>query len=205
VPSGSDLLDSGKNQANRFRLALGGNFKLTDGVTAGVELSTQSAPNQRYVTLGGTGPAPTVANIGGGGKDYSLFISKAFIGWNPSKEFSVTAGRQSVPFYSTEMVWDSDVRMDGVTEKIDLGALLGLGDGLHLHLISGQFVAGENYSFNASQDSNETRDSWLFQTQLKAVADLGGAKLTFLQASSSAMPRAHLMFTTMIKCWTILS
>jgi hypothetical protein len=169
-----------QDQSARFRLMIGGNFKLSDGLTAGVELSTQSAANQRYVTFGNG------AN-GGGGQDYQLNLSKAFIGWNPSKEFSATAGRQSIPFYSTEMVWDNDVRLDGVTEKIDLGALLGLGDGLHLHLISGQFIGGNNLSFNANSDQN--RDAWLFQSQLKAVADLGGAKLTFAPGFQWSNPK----------------
>ncbi len=172
--------NSFQDQSARFRLMIGGNFKLTDGLTAGVELSTQSAANQRYVTFGN-------GVNGGGGRDYQLNLSKAFIGWNPSKEFSVNAGRQSIPFYSTEMVWDNDVRLDGVTEKIDLGALLGLGDGLHLHLISGQFIGGNNLSFNANSDQN--RDAWLFQTQLKAVADLGGAKLTFAPGFQWSNPK----------------
>jgi len=175
-----DTRNSFQDQSARFRLMIGGNFKLTDGLTAGVELSTQSAANQRYVTFGNG------AN-GGGGTDYQLNLSKAFIGWNPSKEFSVTAGRQSIPFYSTEMVWDNDVRLDGVTEKIDLGALLGLGDGFHLHLISGQFIGGNNLSFNAPSDEN--RDAWLFQSQLKAVADLGGAKLTFAPGFQWSNPK----------------
>ena len=171
VPTlGPSFGHSNQDQATRFRLLIGGNFKLTDGLSAGVELSTQSNSNQRYVT------------VGNGGSDYNLTLSKAFIGWNPSKELSVTAGRQSVPFYSTEMVWDNDVRLDGVTEKIDLGALLGLGDGLHLHFISGQFIGGNNLSFNGlknEENNGATADAWLFQSQLKAVADLGGAKLTF--------------------------
>jgi len=166
--------NSFQDQASRFRLAIGGNFKLTDGLSAGVELATQSAANQRYVTFGQGDPI----HAAGAGMDYSLYLSKAFIGWNPSKEFSVTAGRQSIPFYSTEMVWDNDVRLDGVTEKIDLGSLLGLGDGFHLHFIAGQFIGGNNFSFNAA-GTPENRDGWLFQGQLKAVADLGGAKLTF--------------------------
>jgi len=172
APAGSN---SFQDQSARFRLMIGGNFKLTDGLTAGVELATQSAANQRYVTFNS------------GGSDYTLNLSKAFIGWNPSKEFSVTAGRQSIPFYSTEMVWDNDVRLDGVTEKIDLGALLGLGDGLHLHLISGQFIGGNNLSFNANSATN--RDAWLFQSQLKAVADLGGAKLTIAPGFQWSNPK----------------
>ena len=180
---------SSQDQAARFRLLIGGNFKLTDGLSAGVELSTQSQANQRYQTYGD--------NNVGGGQDYSLYLSKAFIGWNPSKEFGLTAGRQSVPFYSTEMVWDNDVRLDGVTEKIDLGALLGLGDGLHLHLISGQFVGANNLSFNANTTENPNADSWLFQSQLKAVADLGGAKLTFAPGFqwSNSEPSASLQTT----------
>jgi len=180
LPPGTRNNGVSQDQSARFRLMIGGNFKLTDGLTAGVELSTQSAANQRYVTFGN-------GVNGGGGADYQLNLSKAFIGWNPSKEFSVTAGRQSIPFYSTEMVWDNDVRLDGVTEKIDLGALLGLGDGLHLHLISGQFIGGNNLSFNANSDQN--RDAWLFQTQLKAVADLGGAKLTFAPGFQWSNPK----------------
>jgi len=180
-----------QDQSARFRLAIGGNFKLADDLSTGVELATQSSPNQRYVTFGQGDPT----HPAGGGQDYMLYLSKAFVNWSPSKEFSVTAGRQSVPFYSTGMVWDSDVRLDGISEKVDLGALLGMGDGLHLHFISGQFIAGNNFSYNAPvAGTTDNSDSWLFQSQLKAVAELGGAKLTFapgFQWSNAKQSAAH--------------
>jgi hypothetical protein len=151
--------------------------KLTDDITVGVEVSTfgNGAATQRYTTLGQN-------------QDLGLGFSKAYIQWTPSQEFSVIAGRQAVPFYSTEMVWDRDVRLDGVTEKIDLGKLLGLGDGVGLKLVSGQFIGGDNLAFNAKSatggggfgnfNNGENQDAWFYQTQLQASADLGGAKLT---------------------------
>jgi len=154
-----------QNQEPRVRLQLGTRVKLTDDITVGVEVSTFNTTTQRYNTLGRGG-------------DLNLGFSKAYINWAPSSEFSVTAGRQAVPFYSTEMVWDKDVRLDGVSEKVDLGKLLGLGDGLGLKLVAGQFIAGDNLAFNA-KTALDNQDGWFYQTQLQISADLGAAKVTF--------------------------
>lgn len=162
--AGNNNFGNNQNQQVRVRLQLGTKVKLTDDITVGVEVSTQNTPTQRFTNLGA-------------GNDYSLGFSKAYLSWTPTPEFTVIAGRQSVPFYSTEMVWDRDVRLDGVTEKVDLGKLLGLGDGLGLKLVAGQFIAGDNlYTRPAGQDN---QDSWFYQTQLQISADLGGAKVTF--------------------------
>lgn len=179
-----DTAGDWQNQQPRIRLQLGTRVKLTDDITVGVEVSTFTSATQRYTTLGNNN---AFADIGIG-------FSKAYINWAPSQEFSVTAGRQAVPFYSTEMVWDKDVRLDGVTEKIDLGHLLGLGDGFGLKLVAGQFIGGDNFAFNAklparvALDNNglpivlppvENQDAWFYQTQLQISADLGDAKVTF--------------------------
>ncbi len=163
-----------QDQSARFRLAIGANVKLTDGVFAGVELITGSSPTDRFRTLGAADQA--AAN-----GDYALNIGKAFVGWHATPEITVIAGRQGVPFYSTEMVWDNDVRLDGVSENVNLGKLLGFGDGFGLHFIAGQFITGNNQSYESAAGptgrANNT-DAWIYQAQLKAVADLGGAKVT---------------------------
>jgi hypothetical protein len=162
-----------QDQSSRFRLLLGTRFTLTDGVFGGVELATSNAGSSvdRFNTYG--------ANANNG--DYGLGISKAYVGWNATPEIKLIAGRQSIPFYSTEMVWDNDVRLDGVTEDINLGKLLGLGDGLGLHFIAGQFIMGNQQSYIADINptgNNLNTDGWMYQGQFKITADLG-AKLTF--------------------------
>jgi hypothetical protein len=176
-PAAATSVASNKDQSARFRLAIGANVKLTDGVFAGVELITGSSPTDRFRTLG--------ANDGGannGTQDYSLNIGKAFVGWHATPEITIIAGRQGVPFYSTEMVWDNDVRLDGVSENVNLGKLLGFGEGFGLHFIAGQFITGNNQSYDSiNQRANgraDSTDAWIYQAQLKAIADLGGAKLT---------------------------
>jgi len=186
VPTGTAVLNPGagvggqnsgnfQDQSSRFRLLLGTRFTLTDGVFGGVELATSNFANSadRFNTYG--------ANANNA--DYNLGISKAYVGWNATPEVKVIAGRQSVPFYSTEMVWDNDVRLDGITEDVNLGKLLGLGDGLGLHFIAGQFISGNNQSYLSSGVAGtvgraQNTDGWMYQGQFKITADLG-AKLTF--------------------------
>ncbi len=175
-----------QNQQARFRLLLGTKVKLADDISVGVELATQNNATQRYQTLGQ-------------GSDYAIGISQAYVNWHPTSALSFTAGRQTVPFYSTEMVWDKDVRLDGLTENINLGKLLGFGDGFSLKLVAGQFMAGDNMAFNYKapnlngigvdvdgdgnadytlNNTTEKQDSWFYQTQIQAAVDFGGAKLT---------------------------
>lgn len=175
TPNVANLQGGGnfQDQSSRFRLLLGSRFTLTDGVFGGVELATSNAGSSvdRFNTYGNN------ANNG----DYGIAISKAYVGWNATPEIKLIAGRQSVPFYSTEMVWDNDVRLDGVTEDINLGKLLGLGDGLGLHFIAGQFIMGNQQSYVADinpNGRNGNTDGWMYQGQFKITADLG-AKLTF--------------------------
>jgi len=176
----ADQDNSFQDQSARFRLLIGTRFTLTDGVFGGVELSTGNAGNANAAGFS-SNANDRYNTIGQRSGDYSLLLSKAYVGWHATPEITVIGGRQSVPFYSTEMVWDSDVRLDGVTEKVNLGKLLGLGDGLSLNFVSGQFLMGNNQSFTAYQGGNnghENQDGWMYQSQLQVSADLGGAKLT---------------------------
>jgi hypothetical protein len=176
-----------QDQSARFRLLLGTRFTLTDGVFGGVELSTGNSGNNPATGGGGgsNNANDRYNTFGRSAGDYTLVLSKAYVGWHATPEITVIGGRQSVPFYSTEMVWDNDVRLDGVTEKVDLGKLLGLGDGLGLKLVAGQFVMGDNQSYTAYQGGNNghnNQDAWMYQTQLQISAALGDAKLTVAPA-----------------------
>jgi len=165
--AGNDFQD----QSFRFRLLVGAEVTLAEDVFAGFEFATGSSPTDRFVTLG-----QDADNSG----DYDVAISKAFLGWNPIPEISLVGGRQAVPFYSTELVWDRDVRLDGITEKFDLAKLWNLGSGLGLDLIAGQFITGNNQSFESAAPlgRSQNTDAWLYQAQVKASANVGAAKVT---------------------------
>ena len=59
--------------------------------------------------------------------DYNIFISKAFLKWEPNEWLTVTAGKFSNPFYTTDLVWDSDINPTGLAESIALHKLFNFG------------------------------------------------------------------------------
>jgi hypothetical protein len=167
-----DRSPSGSPQSRyRFRLRLGAEFKLGDHWFGGVELSTAQASDSGMQTYEN------------GFDDYSIYISKAFVGWRPNDVLTLTAGKMTNPFYTTELVWDSDITPTGVAEVINLGELFrgddeGTGfdkDGKSLapeksrgswdlSLVAGQFIFDDNAENNF--DNDESSDAYLFQTQL---------------------------------------
>lgn len=171
----------------RFRLRLNADFKLGETVFGGVELQTSQASdsaNQTYEN---------------GFNDYSIFISKAFLGWKPTEWFTLTGGKFSNPFYTTDLVWDADINPTGAAEVIAFHKLVGGGeeevggyskDGKtmksvapaelpwELSLVAGQFIY-DNNTESAGPDSDLSTDAYLFQTQLIGSYKFGGTKVTF--------------------------
>jgi hypothetical protein len=167
-----DRSPSGSQQSRwRFRLRLGAEFKLGEDWFGGVELSTAQASDSGNQTFEN------------GFDDYDIFISKAYLGWNPNDVLTVTAGKIPNPFYTTELVWDSDITPTGVAEVIRFHELFGEKDedpGLakdgkaivatksdspwELSLVAGQFIFDDNAENNFDHDSSD--DAYLFQTQL---------------------------------------
>jgi hypothetical protein len=179
IPNGNrDNLNgspSGSQQSRwRFRLRVGAEITLTDQWSAGVELSTAKASdsgNQTYEN---------------GFDDYEIFISKAYLRWDPNKALTFIGGKMTNPFYTTDLLWDSDITPTGLVEIIRLDQLLGAEseeevgyakDGKtvvskavksernwELSLVAGQFIFDDNNENNF--DNDEASDAYTFQTQL---------------------------------------
>jgi hypothetical protein len=167
-----DRSPSGSQQSRwRFRLRVGAEFKLGEDWFGGVELSTAQASDSGNQTFEN------------GFDDYDIFISKAYLGWNPSDALTITAGKIPNPFYTTELVWDADITPTGLAEVIRFHELFG-GEGedlgldkdgkaivakksespWELSLVAGQFIFDDNNENNFDNDSAD--DAYLFQTQL---------------------------------------
>ncbi len=161
----------------RFRLRVGADFKLTENFFGGVQLQTSSAADSGNQTFSN------------GFGNYDIYISRAFLGWQPTEWLTLIGGKQANPFYTTDLVWDSDINPQGVVERIEFHKLFGGGtvtettgyskDGQpitstvtalrrdvpwELTLNAGQFFFFDNNEDAVGSDYKS--DVWLFTTQL---------------------------------------
>jgi hypothetical protein len=168
----------------RFRLRLNADFKLEGNFFGGVQLATSD--NRASDTKNAT--------YTGGYDNYNIYISRAFMGWNPTPGLTFIAGKQPNPFYTTDMVYDPEVDPTGLVERIDFDKLFNLSFGepvaaegavappapapgisLELALIAGQFTFNNN---NADSGNTQLKwDAYQFQQQLLAKLHIGD-KLT---------------------------
>src|ERR1700724_1188775 len=190
----------------RFRLRLIADFKLAGNFFGGVQLTTSDnrAADSRNATYTG-------------GYDlYSIYISRAFMGWNPLPGLTFIAGKQPMPFYTTRLVYviyDTYIDFQGLVERIDFHKFFNMtfaepvaaesnapprpGNSLELSLIAGQFVFNNN---NANSGSTQLKwDSYQFQEQLLAKLKLGDKLaitfgpgfMSYNDSSSGGLAGAH--------------
>jgi hypothetical protein len=125
--AGTNNID--RNRA-RIRFRLGSTVHMYEDLDIGFRIVTGSLGSQ---TSSNTTLDGTFSN-----KDINL--DRAYFKWNP-KPFTLQGGKFAVPFMKSELVWDGDVNVEGVSEQYSRK----MGD-THLKLILGQFVLEENNS-----------------------------------------------------------
>ncbi|MEI6560618.1 MAG: putative porin [Verrucomicrobiota bacterium] len=170
----------------RIRLRLNGDFTLAGGFFGGVQLQTTQNSDSANQTFGDSGSATNPGASASGFSNYSIYLSRAFVGWG-NDWLTLVGGKQPNPFYTTDMVWDPDINPSGFVEKVDIMKLFtgGISETLgttadgkqvssvstvrsespfDLSLVAGQFVFSDN-----NEDffgSGYKTDVWLFNTQL---------------------------------------
>ncbi|MBI2195161.1 MAG: putative porin [Planctomycetes bacterium] len=109
---GSDRGQADQKQRNRhrFRLRAGFEKKWDGGVAAGLRLASGNPDD----------PISTNSTLGDGLDPDAVSIDRAFLAYRP--EFAewlwITAGRFENPFVSTDMVFDPDLNLEGLAEKL---------------------------------------------------------------------------------------
>lgn len=143
----SELLNT-KEDRHRFllRARAGIIVKLSDQVEGGLRIATgtTSNPVSQNVTLG----------------DFEGFknivLDRAYLRWKLFPEVSIWAGRIPNPFFSTDLVWDSDLRFDG----LGLNVTFPFGD---------RFALFANALVSPVEEFElTTSDKWLFGGQVGA-------------------------------------
>jgi hypothetical protein len=95
----------------RVRLRLNVESTVTDGLKAGVRLSTGNTTDR----------VSTNQTLGQNFNKYSVLLDRVFLGWNPpGSENSYFAGRMPNPFFGTDLVWDPDLNFEGLAATSDL-------------------------------------------------------------------------------------
>ncbi len=140
----------------RFRLRFGFEKKFNDQIKAGFGLASGSSTS----ASGNTDPISTNQTFGNDFTFKNIWIEKAYVNYTPdwskatfsddyglrSDGLEITAGKFTNPFEkgSTDMIWDRDLKPEGIYEKIE-GQLLKT-DNLTLKAygLLGQFVLQEN-------------------------------------------------------------
>lgn len=160
----------------RLRLRINADYTVSDDFFAGFGLRTTGS-NSQIVPRGSEDRRSADTDLANNYySNYALGVSKAFIGWTPVAGVTLIGGKQSSPFYSTDMVWGSEVNPAGFSEQFDLSKLLGI-TGVQLNVNSGQFIVKDNTESDPNHHAN--RDAFIWQTQVVASAEVAsGVKLT---------------------------
>lgn len=150
-------------QRERIRLRIGADAKLSDEFTAGFQLSTAQTADSDNQTVGSSGE-------GAGFGKFPIYISKAYLGWEPVKGLSGVLGKQANPFYTNDqgLVWDADINPTGFSQKVELHKLLGWVGPWEVSLNAGQFTYADNSEgyLSGANGTDKANDAFLFQGQL---------------------------------------
>jgi hypothetical protein len=171
----------------RYRLRLNADFQLGPNFFGGVTLATGHSADGNNQTFDN------------GFANSSIYINRAFIGWKPTDWFVAKVGKQDNPFYTTDLVWDPDIRPAGLVESISFDKWFGGGEmvedkGLSkdgksvmtsistkpkwtLALNLGQLYYSDNNEYNST--GNTKTDAYIFGEQLVGSYDFGAANITF--------------------------
>ncbi|MGG1948138.1 putative porin [Trinickia sp. NRRL B-1857] len=96
-----------RNNLERFRARLGVTAQLSDQFKAGIGLASGND----------NGPVSTTATAGGGFSKKNIWLNKAFFAYQPTPWLNVVAGRFDNPFFSSDLLFSSDLEMDGLAAR----------------------------------------------------------------------------------------
>lgn len=143
----------------RLRARFGLESSLADGFFLGGRLATGS----------GSSPVSTNQTLGSPGNfsRYEIWLDRAYLRWESSQglwQWKVTGGRADSPFFSTDLIWDSDLGFDGLA----IEAKADLSDEWSWFTALGAFpIFNTAFAFPSNQPSkHQSQDRYLFGAQM---------------------------------------
>lgn len=101
-------------ERERYAARIGLRGDLTDSWYYGLRIETSINPRSSWATFGDD----TTASPGAKDND-RIALGQAYLGWNAMPWLALEAGRMPNPFFnSSVMVWDPDIMVEGLAEKL---------------------------------------------------------------------------------------
>lgn len=108
-----------KLDRGRYAIRLGIRGDAYDHFYYGLRVETASNPRSPWVTFGQASTASPPYNGPFGKSTAGIGIGQAYIGWKPTSWMDITVGQMPMPFYTTPMVWDTDINPAGAAERFN--------------------------------------------------------------------------------------
>jgi hypothetical protein len=142
----------------RIRARLGMTAILSDQLTAGLQLASGNDD----------GPVSTTSTLGGGFAKKDIWLNQAFIKYQPTSWVNIVAGRFDNPFFSSDLVYSSDLEFDGIAANFK--HLLPGHDNVTVFGTLGAFpIQYTNDSFPSDSPDKASSDTrWMFGAQIGA-------------------------------------
>lgn len=137
---------SNERTRERFRFRFNGDMKMQKGWGAGFALETAPAADSGNQTFEN------------GNNDYNAYLARAYVSWQPNRNWLFVGGKQKNPFYTSDMVWDGDINPQGASEVYT--SFIGSKDTFEVR--ASQLIMDDNNEAGVGRGS---RDAWLFAQQ----------------------------------------
>lgn len=161
----------------RYKLTLGVKTEAANFFYTDLALAMGAGGRSDNATFGG-------GNSNGGNNKETVFVKRAMIGWHGNDWLTVEAGRVANPLYTTPMVWDADLTLEGLVEKLEY--TVGKVD-LFANLAQSYYIGdAKNFSNGTIKGGTDRSSNFLLAFQ-------GGAKFKITDELSA---KAALTYTT---------
>jgi hypothetical protein len=125
---------------------------------------------------GGRSDNATFGSTNGANNKDALFVKRAMLGWNATDWLTLEAGRIANPLYTTAMVWDGDLTVEGLAEKMKFN--VGSSSEVFFNLFQAQYEGDRRVNSDASGTVAARSSNELFAFQ-------GGAKVNLSDTASA--------------------
>jgi hypothetical protein len=109
----------------------------------------------------GTSAVPGSAAAPGSDNKEVVYVKRAMLGWHGVDWLAIEAGRTDNPLYTTEMVWDKDLNIEGLVEKLNFK----VSDNVELfgNIVQSMY-SGDSQEFNTTVAA-DAPSAFMFATQ----------------------------------------
>jgi hypothetical protein len=152
------LLNTREDRENllRLRARLGMKAVIAPDWTAGIRIGTGSDNS----------PVSTTQTLGGGFGKKDIWLDQGYLTWKATNELTLTGGRFTTPFFSTDMLYSNELNFDGIAAMFD--HKLNRDWGMFGTVGAFPIEYTNDTSSSNGFDKEESDNKWLFGAQIGA-------------------------------------